>query len=172
MRRFWILVFAIWLGAGVGVSFLAIPEVFAASRSGEVTRLQSGRIAQAVLSRTFQAQYVFLVLAMGAHLISLGRSTNPPGHRFRTVLLVALAVLVLGGGLGLQPILRGLHRQMYDPALTEETQARAASRFGPLHGVSQVGNLAVMALLLTGLLNATAIPRPTPPRPKPDAEPE
>ena len=144
LRFLGILNAGIWLGAGIFLTFGAGQAVFSPGVLEVLGREKAGFVAQAILSRYFVLQYVCLAVA-AVQLWLAGSSI--PGVRPRLVLGV-LAVLVLSGGLWLQPKLHDLNKVRYTMSLPEDERKEAGSSFGKLHGLSQVMNL----VLLGGVL--------------------
>jgi hypothetical protein len=134
----------VWFGAAVFVTFFAGPAFFSAQMIHVLAdqRYYAGAAAQIILSRYFILQYLCAFIAL-AHLLAewfyLGRRHS----RFVIGLWTGLTVLILIGGLRLQPKLHNLHQTMYYGATAAE-QAAATKSFHTWHGVSQTGNILVL----------------------------
>ena len=145
---------AIWLGAGVFV--LAAQRAFF---FGEVTALGlhpfwPGAMAELVLARYFNLQYICGVIAV-AHLLAEWVYLGRPLHRATVALLIGLLVIGFAGGLWLQPKLKALHlvkysmSEQYKPiSLPNEQRIEAANSFRTWHGVASVMNLIALAGLV------------------------
>jgi hypothetical protein len=143
---------AVWLGAAVFFTFFAAPAFF----SGDIKNFGlhpfwPGAMAQLIIARFFQLQYICAVVAL-AHLLAewvyLGRAL----HRSTLGLLLGLLMVGLVGGLWLQPKMKELHLAKYSMGpnykpvpMPDAVRIRAAQSFRRWHGVSQVVNLAMLA---------------------------
>lgn len=146
---------SIWLGAAVFFTFFAAPAFF----SGDIKNFGlhpfwPGAMAQLVIGRFFQLQYICGALAL-AHLFAewvyLGRTL----HRLTLGLLLGLFFVGLAGGLWLQPKLKDLHLTKYSMGpdykpvpMPDARRIQAAKSFGQWHGVSQIINLATLGGLV------------------------
>ena len=85
-------------------------------------------------------------------LLTGWRLRGGPFPRGRTLLLAGVLGLILIGAFYLTPRLDQLHELKYagyfDVNATAEESAAATKTFGPLHGLSQAGNLVVLLGLM------------------------
>jgi len=149
---------AVWFGATVFLTFFVGPAFFSESMLklfGEAAgRFYAGAAAQIVLERYFYLQLGCSILAL-VHLVAECVYLGRPLIRWTLSLLGALLVLAAVGGYGLQPKLRTLHWQKYDPRVSVEIRQVAERSFRRWHGVSQVLNLVALAGVTVYLLRVT-----------------
>ena len=139
------LLLPIWLGGALAVSFLAIPVVFSPAIKSVLPAESVGLVAQSILGRFFWVQLAFWAVCSCAWLATRPR----PGYWTR----LGWAVLGIGSVLAatwLHPKLRLLHQVKYDATQSVGARETAAANFRRWHGISQVGNLAIL-LTLGGL---------------------
>ncbi len=146
LRKLSLLVFSLWLGMGIGVSFVAIPHVFSPAVREFLPTGVPGQIAQGILLRLFRWQGVLAGLACLLHLLAglRGPTVNPLVRR----LLPALLGLSLAALFWLHPRMVALSVQKNRPELSESARQEAGTAFGRWHGMSMIGNM----LILVGVL--------------------
>lgn len=149
---------AVWFGATVFLTFLVGPAFFSEPMLklfGEAAgRFYAGAAAQIVLERYNYLQLGCSLVAL-VHLIAESVYLGRPVIRWSLSLLGALLVLAAVGVYGLQPKLRTLHWQKYDPRVSIEARQAAERSFGKWHGVSQAFNLVALAGITVYLLRIT-----------------
>ena len=163
LRLIAILNAALWFGAGVFFTFAVGPAFFSPPMRELLGpagfQYYAGGVAMIVLQRYFILQYVcgtLALLLLGAEAMHLGRR---PARR-PTALVAALLLLGLAGGLLLQPHMAELRHTMYTAAAPADRE-QAKHKFGLWHGLSQAGNLLVLAGLLTHLVRVSRPPEPS-----------
>ena len=153
---------SIWLGAAVFFTFFAAPAFF----SGDIKNFGlhpfwPGAMAQLVIGRFFQLQYICGALAL-AHLFAewvyLGRTL----HRLTLGLLMGLFFVGLAGGLWLQPKLKELHLTKYSMGpdykpvpMADALRIQAAQSFGRWHAAYSIVNLIALGGLVFYLWRVT-----------------
>ena len=152
---------ALWLGAGLAVSFVAIPVVFSPPVRAAIPRDAVGQIAQTILGRFFVVQ----LIGCGLGLLARWGAGDRWGRWERNAWVILAVGSVVAAG-WLYPKLQALHQVRYDLQNTAEVRDAAAREFGRWHGGSQAGNLLVL-LTLGSLVVAGARPRSGMPVPKP-----
>lgn len=144
---------AVWLGAAVFFT-LAAPALFTQEAKELLGEAHSGLAAMMLVDRYFGLQYWcggIAIIHQLAEWVYLGRSLQ----RWAVGVLFAVYLLVLVGGLWLQPRLQKLHEIKYgyrkveqkyqrDARYTPQQSAEAAADFRRWHGVSMVFNLIIM----------------------------
>ena len=138
---------AVWIGAAIFFTFVAAPAFFSPEMKQLLGPAYSGAAAQIVVKRYFVFHLVCSTVAI-AHLVLEWLYSGRPLHRWLLYLLLGIFAAALLGGFVLEPKMKQLHYVMYARGVTPAQQAQARSTFGLLHGLSQVGNLAVLAGLL------------------------
>ena len=138
---------AVWVGATIFFTFVAAPAFFSPEMMTLLGRAYSGAAAQIVVKRYFVFHLVCGSIAL-VHLILEWLYSGRPLHRWVLYLLLGILGAALLGELALTPKMKSLHFVMYARGMTPAQQAQARSTFGWLHGMSSVGNLAVLAGLL------------------------
>lgn len=136
----------VWLGSGLAVSFVAIPVVFSPAIRAALPPESVGQVAQSILGRYFWVQLGLWIVGVLARLGAGGTRSRPQA--------VAWGILGVGAMIAvtwMHPKLRELHRIKYDAQQGTDVRAAAAADFRRWHGVSQVGNLALL-LTLGGLV--------------------
>jgi len=144
MRFSSLLIVAVWLGATVFLTFGAGPAFFSPTMLEVIPRYHAGRAAQIVLESFFEFQLVCSWVAAVLVLVDWATTGRLP-RKWVLGLLGLLLALVLIGGTVIQPKLRRLHAVMYAPNTSLAQKEEAGSLFRRWHGVSQVGNLIVLA---------------------------
>lgn len=144
MRFSSLLIVAVWLGATVFLTFGAGPAFFSPAVLEVIPRYHAGRVAQVVLDSFFEFQLVCSWLAAVLVLVDWATTGRLP-RKWVLGLLGLLLALVLVGGTVIQPKLRRLHAVMYAPNTSLVQKEEAGRLFRRWHGVSQVGNLIVLA---------------------------
>lgn len=141
LRRLSLLVLSLWLGAGIGVSFVAIPVVFGFKAS--LPPGQSGQIAQAILLRLFEWQAGFAGLAGLLYALERWRQPGEAGIRRGWILppIMAISLVAL---FWVHPRMAAMHRERYALETPENRRAELAGKFGAWHGAAQAGNLTVL----------------------------
>lgn len=142
-----LLIFSLWLGAGIGVSFVAVPVVFGAPIKDSLPPGEAGRVAQAILLRLFQWQVGFAGLA--GLLYGIERLQDPVATgRLRAWGLPPLCALALLALAWIHPMLANMHTERYAVGTPEPRRRDLATKFAAWHGASQAGNL----MILVGVL--------------------
>ncbi len=160
-----VLTAAVWLGAAVFFTFVAGPMFFAPELAEALPKPRDGIVAQELIHRftAFQlslAAIAALALLVGWRFESEGESEGEGGKfpRTRALLLAAMVALIVFGLIYITPRLEWLHQMKYPDyfkiGTTPEETAYANKSFGPLHGISQVGNLVVLFGLVAQLVLA------------------
>jgi hypothetical protein len=141
---------AVWFGAAVFFTFGTgrapfSPEMKALLGANNYP-YYSGAIAQILIARYFQLQFVCGIIAL-LHWLAEWLYFGKSPQRLRLGLLLGLCAVVFIGGLWFQPKLKALHATKY-AVNTSPARREAASRsFRTWHGVSMGVNL----LLVGGL---------------------
>jgi hypothetical protein len=146
-RTLSLLVFSLWLGIGIGVSFVAVAHVFSPAVRDSLPPGGSGKIAQGILLKLFQWQVGLAAVAGGLELLAR-RRREAGGPRWPGRLLPYLLALSLTALFWLHPTMSDWFRDKYREDLPEATRAEAARQFGKWHGISQTGNLLILAGVL------------------------
>jgi len=160
-----VLTAAVWLGGAVFFTFVAGPMFFAPELAEALPKPRDGIVAQELIHRftAFQlslAAIAALALLVGWRFESEGESEGEGGKfpRARALLLAAMVALIVFGLIYITPRLEWLHQMKYPDyfkiGTTPEETAYANKSFGPLHGISQVGNLVVLFGLVAQLVLA------------------
>ncbi len=147
VRTLLLLVFSLWLGMGIGVSFVAVPHVFSPGVRDALPPGGSGRIAQGILLRTFQWQAGLAAAACVLELLARSRGSLP-ATRLRSLLLPTLLGLSLATLFWVHPTMRGHFERKYSADLPEAQRVEAGKQFAAWHGATQAGNLLVLAATL------------------------
>jgi hypothetical protein len=149
---------AIWLGAGIAVSFVVLPVLFTpAVTPGLMPKFHAGRLAELVLNRYLVLQLVCATVAL-LHLYAERRQTGRPADRKSVSLLVGLLTLAAFGTFWLAPKMERLHLEKYAVNRTAEQQAAASRQFAGWHGVSQAANLVMLAGVLFHFWKTAKVP--------------
>lgn len=137
------LLLTVWVGALVGVGYLAVPVLFHA--------LQDRQLAGALAGQMFGIMGIVSLICGGLLLILAIRAARPVAwwRAWRVWILVAMLIMALIATLVLQPLMASLKSQ----GLVEGSEI--ATRFGQLHGISSLLYLAtsVCGLVLASLQN-------------------
>jgi hypothetical protein len=141
---------ALWFGAAVFFTFWSGRVPF----SREMETLLgphnypyfSGAIAQILIARYFQLQFICSIVAV-VHLLAECLYHGRLPQNTRLGLLLGLCLAVLAGGAWLQPKLQKLHAVKYAVNQRPEVRESASRSFKAWHGVSMGLNL----LVVTGL---------------------
>lgn len=157
MRFAGLLTVAVWLGATVFLTFGAGPAFFSPAMLEIMPRYHAGRAAQVVLESFFTFQLICSWLAALLMIVDWATTGRLP-KRWAIGLLAFLLGLILVGGTVIQPRLRGWHAIMYAPNTSVEEKAAASAHFRRWHGVSQVGNVIVLAGVVVYFWTLTAPP--------------
>ena len=145
--RGWSSIFArlipiLWLGAGLAISFVAIPVVFSPAIKSALPAKEVGHVAQSILARFFLIQLGLL----GAELAACW-GAGWFWTKFDRLAWGTMAMGALIAACWFHPKLMELHRLKYDPAQPALIQETAARDFRHWHGLSQAGNLGMLGLL-------------------------
>lgn len=147
----------VWFGSGLFLTAVVGPSFFSPAVTELVGRQNAGLIAQAILAKYFVLQLVCVAAAIGL-LVARVRT-----WRCRHLgWLAAIAAIVVTGGFWLQPKLIELNRTRYAATTTPGQKEVVAKEFGKWHGISQAGNIVVLAGALTHLVVLARGPKPTP----------
>ena len=152
-----VLTAAVWLGGAVFFTFVAGPMFFAPDLAEVLPKPRDGLVAQALIHRFTAFQLSLAVIAMLTLLVGW-RLEGGAFPRARVLLLAGLVALIVFGLFYISPRLEWLHQMKYPDyfkiGTTPEETAYANKSFGPLHGISQVGNLVVLFGLVAQLVLA------------------
>jgi Domain of unknown function (DUF4149) len=145
---------AVWFGASIFFTFAVGPALFSSDMiemirrlggiDAEAAKAYAGFVAEVVIKRYFSVHLICAIIAL-VHLIAEWLYMGKPLQRWTLWLLLAVFGLSLAGGLGFQPKMRALHRDMYAQDAAPEQRAQARKSFNRWHGASQVLNLMVLA---------------------------
>jgi hypothetical protein len=142
---------AVWCGASIFL-LIALPAVFSDDlkhRIGTMGPPGVGWVAEAILARYFILQYCCGAIGL-IHLALEWLYCGKPLLQRNLVILVMLLALALGGGLWMQPKLKGLQDIKYF-GLTQTAREQADHAFKAWHGASECGNLVIVGGLLVYL---------------------
>ncbi len=139
---------AVWFGASIFFTFSIGPAIF----SNDMREVlghdafpgYSGRIAIILVGRYFVLTELCGALAL-LHLAAEWLYMGKPLQRLTLWLLLAISILTLAGGYGLQPKLQRLHRTIYGQGSTPPQVEQARQSFKLWHATSQMLNLGVIA---------------------------
>ena len=152
-----VLTAAVWLGGAVFFTFVAGPMFFAPELAEALPKPRDGIVAQELIHR-FTAFQLSLAAIAALALLAGWRLDGGKFPRARGLLLAVMVVLILFGLIYITPRLEWLHQMKYPDyfkiGTTPEQTAYANNSFGPLHGISQVGNLGVLFGLVAQLVLA------------------
>ena len=147
---------AVWLGAAVFFTFFAGPAFFDPALAKILPKPEDGIAARFLIGRFTAFQIACATVAV----VTLGLGWRLGGGKFprgQAMLLGGIILLIAAGMLWLTPQLDALHQLKYaghfGVSATKEQSEAAGKAFGPLHGVSMIGNL----LVLLGLLAQFAL---------------
>lgn len=163
---------AVWFGAAVFLTFAAAPVLFTPETKRLVGEAQAGIIAQLVLEHYFALQYwcgSIAILHQLAEWVYLGKALQ----KVTFGILLGAFILVLMGGLWLQPKLQKLHQIHYgylktpqgyakNESLSPAQRLQADKTFKAWHGVSMIINVLVLgglAVYVWRVANPTDGPR-------------
>ncbi len=145
---------AIWFGGGIFFAAGILPGIFSADMRGLLPAASysyySGGIALVLFHRFFMLQYFCGAVAL-MHLLAEKLYAGRPFSRWGTILVVALLLCGVAGGLWLQPHMEALRHDMYFSATPAEKE-NARHAFGLWHGFSEAINLVIIGGLLAHLL--------------------
>jgi hypothetical protein len=148
---------AVWLGGAVFFTFVAGPMFFDPEMKRVLGEPENGVAARFLIGRFTAFQIACAII--GAITLIIGwRMSARPFPRTQALLLGGISLLIVLGLLLLTPKLDALHHLKYADyfgvTATKEQSEAAAKAFGPLHGLSMVGNLVVMLGLLAQFILA------------------
>jgi len=146
---------AIWLGAAVGFVCVAAPAFFSDAMLRLLPISHAGAAELIVRERYFGLQYWCSAIAFG-HLVVEWLYTGKPLRRWPTYLVVFLLGLALLGGLGLQPKLQRLHREIYGIRSTPQQRERARGWFRGWQVMAQTANVLTLLGLTTYVWQITS----------------
>ena len=142
---------AVWLGGAVFFTFVAGPMFFDPALKEILPKPEDGIAARFLIGR-FTAFQISCALIAAITLIIGWRMSERPFPRAQALLLGGIGLLIAAAVLVLTPKLDALHHLKYADYFglntTKEQSEAAAKAFGPLHGLSMVGNLVVLLGLL------------------------
>ena len=148
---------AVWLGGAVFFTFVAGPMFFDPALKEILPKPEDGIAARFLIGR-FTAFQISCALIAAITLIIGWRMSERPFPRGQALLLGGIGLLIAAAVLVLTPKLDALHHLKYADYFglntTKEQSEAAAKAFGPLHGLSMVGNLVVLLGLLTQFILA------------------
>ena len=150
-----VLTAAVWLGGAVFFTFVVGPMFFAPELTEALPKPRDGIVAQELIHRFTAFQLSLAVIATLA-LLAGWRLEGGKFPRARGLLLTAMVALIVFGLIYITPRLEWLHQLKYPDyfkiGTTPEQTAYANKTFGPLHGISQIGNLVVLFGLVAQLI--------------------
>ena len=152
-----VLTAAVWLGGAVFFTFVAGPMFFAPEMAEALPKPRDGIVAQELIHH-FTAFQLSLAAIAALALLAGWRLEGNNFPLARGLLLAAMVALIVFGLIYITPRLEWLHQLKYPDyfkiGTTPEQTAYANKSFGPLHGISQVGNLVVLFGLVAQLVLA------------------
>jgi len=148
---------AVWLGGAVFFTFFAGPVFFDPALEAVLPKPEDGVAARFLIGRFTAFQLSCACIA----LITMALGWRLEGGKFpRTqgLLLGGIFLLIVLGMMVLSPKLNALHELKYayyfDVQATKAQSEAAGKAFGPLHAISQVGNLVVLLGLVAQFILA------------------
>ena len=142
---------AVWLGGAVFFTFVAGPAFFSPALEPILPKPEDGIAARYLIGKFTAFQIACASISLGT--MAIGWRWN--ARRFQVpqaLVLGTVILLIVVSMVWIMPKLDAMHHAKYADYfglnITPEVQQTAAKQFGPLHGLSQVGNL----LVLLGLL--------------------
>ena len=139
-----VLTAAVWLGGAVFFTFVAGPMFFDPALEVVLPKPEDGVAARFLIGRFTAFQLSCACIA----LITMALGWRLEGGKFpraQGLLLGGILLLIVMGMLVLAPKLNAMHELKYafyfDVQATKEQSEAAGKAFGPLHGLSMVGNL-------------------------------
>ena len=148
---------AVWLGGTVFFTLVAGPMFFDPEMKRVLGEPENGVAARFLIGR-FSAFQIACAIIGAITLIIGWRMSEHSFPRAQALLLGGISLLIVLGLLLLTPKLDALHNLKYADyfgvTATKEQSDAAAKAFGPLHGLSMVGNLVVMLGLLAQFILA------------------
>jgi hypothetical protein len=148
---------AVWLGGAVFFTFVAGPMFFDPALEVVLPKPEDGVAARFLIGRFTAFQLSCACIA----LITMALGWRLEGGKFpraQGLLLGGILLLIVLGMLVLAPKLNALHELKYafyfDVQATKEQSEAAGKAFGPLHGLSMVGNLVVLLGLVAQFILA------------------
>ena len=148
---------AVWLGGSVFFTFVAGPAFFSPDLEPILPKPENGIAARYLIGKFTAFQIACACIA----LVTLVIGWRWNARRFQTpqaLVLGMVILLIVCGMVFLTPKLDALHQVKYAEyfgiMVSAEDQELAAKQFGPLHGISQVGNLLVLLGLLAQFIFA------------------
>ena len=138
---------AVWLGGAVFFTFFAGPAFFSPALDPILPKPEDGIAARYLIGKFTAFQIACASIALGTMVIgwrwNARRFQVPQALVLGTVILLIVVSMVW-----IMPKLDAMHHAKYADYfglnVTPEVQQTAAKQFGPLHGLSQVGNLLVL----------------------------
>ena len=138
---------AVWLGGAVFFTFIAGPAFFSPALDPILPKPEDGIAARYLIGKFTTFQIACASIALGTMVIGW----RWYARRFRAPQALVLGTVILLIGVSMvwiMPKLDALHHAKYADHfglnITDEAQKAAAKQFGPLHGLSQAGNLLVL----------------------------
>lgn len=148
---------AVWLGGAVFFTFFAGPVFFDPALKDVLPKPEDGIAARFLIDRFTAFQLSCSCIAM----ITIAISWRLEGGKFprkQGLLLGGILLLIVLGMIVLTPKLNALHELKYadyfDVQATKAESKAADKAFSSLHGLSQVGNLAVLLGLVAQFILA------------------
>jgi hypothetical protein len=152
---------AVWFGAAVFASFVAIPVFFTPALKNNIGEVWTGVIAQMVFERFFVLQYICSIIAL-VHMFAEWLYLGKPLNRLTTSVLVGLFVIAFAGGLWLTPRLKHLHEVKYGygrgVATTQAQRDEAGKNFRTLHGMARTVDILALCGLAIYIFRVTSPP--------------
>ena len=147
---------AVWLGGSVFFTFVAGPAFFSPELEFILPKPENGIAARYLIGKFTAFQIACACIALITMVLGW-RWNVRRFQKMQALVLGTVILLIVCGLVFLTPKLDALHQMKYADyfglTITPEEQQQATKQFGPLHGLSQVGNL----LVLLGLLAQFAL---------------
>ena len=148
---------AVWLGGAVFFTFIAGPAFFDPALEAVLPKPEDGVAARFLIGRFTAFQLSCGCIA----LVTMTLCWRLQGGKFpraQGLLLGGILLLIVLGMVVLAPKLNALHELKYadyfDVKATKAQSEAAGKAFGPLHAISQVGNLVVLLGLVAQFILA------------------
>ena len=148
---------AVWLGGAVFFTFIAGPVFFDPALEAVLPKPEDGVAARVLIGRFTAFQLSCGCIA----LVTMTLCWRLQGGKFpraQGLLLGGILLLIVPGMIVLTPKLNALHELKYadyfDVQATKAESEAADKAFSSLHGLSQVGNLAVLLGLVAQFILA------------------
>lgn len=138
---------AVWLGGSVFFTFVAGPAFFSPELEFILPKPENGIAARYLIGKFTAFQIACACIALITMVLGW-RWNVRRFQKMQALVLGAVILLIVCGMVFLTPKLDALHQLKYADyfglTASPEVQENAATQFGPLHGLSQAGNLLVL----------------------------